>query len=141
MPERKVQSNRFTYVFIHVHWEQKPGSHVCKVRTESASLPKDKIDGNSSVQPNIFSLVSFYSFIFQTLSHYVVLPVLELTFQTRLALNSDPAAFASSVLGLNVCATTVWHVQSTHSSYQMSSCQGFSPIVQAIYLLTSISLV
>lgn len=53
---------------------------------------------------------SFYSFIFQTSSHCVVLPVLELTLWTRLALNSDPAVFASRVLGLKVCAATAWHV-------------------------------
>lgn len=64
MPERKWQSKRFTYVCIYVHWKQKPGSHAYKVRTESEQhhLKRKQIDGNGSVQPNIYSLV-FFSFI------------------------------------------------------------------------------
>lgn len=121
MPERKWQSKRFTYVCIHVHWKQKPGSHAYKVRTESEQhhLKIKQIDGNGSVQPNIYSLVFFLFFHFSDIVSHVVLPVLELTLQTRLALNSDPTVFASRVLGLKVCAATAWHVQFFSSSYSL----------------------
>jgi len=56
-----------------------------------------------------FLSVSF-CLLFETEFHPVALAVLELTLETRLALNSQGSLSASQVLGLRACTATTWLV-------------------------------